>query len=196
VASSNTRGYGLVDVLAATALLGIVSATAIPVVAGRLHYERAVTGAQYLGSAIRHARMEALRRNTNVALRFATDAHDTSWQLFVDGDGDGVATRDIEDGIDPPLGPVVRLGDQVREVGLRLNQSVPDIGGGGTLQAGDDPLRIGRTSLLSFSPMGSCTSGTLYVAAPSGPQLAIRIMGATGRTRILRYDAGGGTWLP
>jgi hypothetical protein len=64
------------------------------------------------------------------------------------------------------------------------------------LDAGSDPLRIGQTSLLSFSPTGSCTSGTIYVAAPAGPQLAIRIMGATGRTRVLRFDRGAGQWLP
>jgi hypothetical protein len=196
VAASSAEGYGLVDLVAATALLGIVSATALPVVAGRFEYERAVTGAHYLGAAMRRAQMEALRRATCVALRFAVDADDTRWQLFADDDGDGVTSHDIDRGIDPPIGPIVSLSEQIRDVALRLNQTVPDIGGNGTLDAGGDPLRIGQTSLLSFSPTGSSTSGTLYIAAPKGPQLAIRIMGATGRTRILRFDPGAGQWFP
>src|SRR5689334_24679855 len=49
-------------------------------------------------------------------------------------------------------------------------------------------LRIGNTSLLVFSPLGSSTSGTLYVAAHRGPQMAIRVFGATGRVRVLMLD--------
>jgi hypothetical protein len=121
---------------------------------------------------------------------------DTEWQAFADGNGNGVLARDIEQGIDPALGPADRLGVHAREVSLRLNQAVPDIGGEGVLAAGADPLRIGRSALLSFSPTGGATAGTLYVSAPRGPQMAIRITGSTGRLRLLRFDTGAGAWLP
>jgi hypothetical protein len=73
---------------------------------------------------------------------------------------------------------------------------VPDIGGGGPLLAGAEPLRIGQSALLSFSPLGSATAGTLYVSASAGPQMAIRITGPTGRVRVLRFDRGAGSWQP
>ena len=66
----------------------------------------------------------------------------------------------------------------------------------GALAPGDDPLKIGNTSLLAFSPMGSATGGTLYVAAHRGPQMAIRVFGATGRVRVLMFDAPTQQWHP
>lgn len=196
MAASSARGLALVDVLAATALSALVSATAIPVVAGALEHERATVGAHYLGAWLKQAQLEALRRGTSVAVRIVARVDDTELQMFADGNGNGVLISDIDLGIDRSLGPVERLGTRARGVALRLNQRVPEIGGSGTLETGTDPLRIGRSSLLSFSPTGSATAGTLYVGATSGPQFAVRVMGSTGRLRVLRFDTGTGTWQP
>ncbi len=196
MAAASDRGVALADILAATALTALVSATTIPVVAGALAHERTRVGAQYLATVLQQTQLEALRRGTFVALRLTPGPHGTRWQAFADGNGNGVLARDIEDGIDVPLGPADHLGVHAREVSLRLNQAVPDIGGDGMLSAGADPLRIGRSSLLSFSPTGSATAGTLYVSAPRGPQMAIRITGPTGRVRLLRFDMGASAWLP
>ena len=196
MASASDRGVALADILAATAITALVSATTIPVVAGALEGERTRVGAHYLATVLQQTQLEALRRGTFVALRLVAGPLDTEWQAFADGNGNGVLARDIEEGIDQPIAPADHLGVHAREVALRLNQAVPDIGGGGTLSTGDDPLRIGRSDLLSFSPTGSATAGTLYVSAPRGPQLAIRITGTTGRMRVLRFDTGAGAWLP
>jgi hypothetical protein len=53
---------------------------------------------------------------------------------------------------------------------------------------------VGRSSLISFSPLGTGTSGTLYLAADEGPQMALRIFGATGRMRVLRFEEPTGQW--
>jgi hypothetical protein len=196
VAAASDRGVALADILAATALIALVSATTIPVVAGALENERTRVGAQYLATVLQQTQLDALRRGTFVALRLTAGPLDIEWRAFADGNGNGVQARDIEDGIDLPLGPPDHLGVHAREVSLRINQSVPDMGGLGTLAAGADPLRIGRSDLLSFSPTGSATAGTLYVSAPRGPQMAIRITGPTGRIRVLRFDPGASAWLP
>ena len=196
MAASSARGVALIDVLAATALSVLVSATAIPVVAGALEHERATVGAHYLGAWLKQAQLQALRRGTSVAVRFVVGIDDTELQMFADGNGNGVLAREIDEGTDPAVGPMDRLGTHARGVALRLNQRVPDIAGNGTLETGADPLRIGRSSLLSFSPTGSATAGTLYVAASHGPQYAVRVMGSTGRVRVLRFDTGAGTWQP
>ena len=65
-----------------------------------------------------------------------------------------------------------------------------------SLEPGSDPLRIGRTALVTFSPLGSSSSGTLYVAAHRGPQMAIRLYGASGRVRVLMFDTRSGQWRP
>jgi Tfp pilus assembly protein FimT len=197
VGPASERGVALADALAATALIALLSATTIPVVAGALENEHTRVGAHYLGAVLQRTQLDALRRGTSVALRLTTGAIDTEWQAFADGNGNGVLARDIEQGIDFALGPADRIGAHARKVSLRINQAVPEIGEGGTvLAAGSDPVRIGRSALLSFSPTGSATAGTLYVSAPRGPQMAIRITGPTGRVRILRYDLGARAWLP
>ena len=102
--------------------------------------------------------------------------------------------RDIDRAIDPPLTPPEYLDDRSRDVSLRINQQVVDVSGAGQLDPGDDPLRIGNTALLAFSPLGGATSGTLYVAAHRGPQMAIRVFGGTGRVRVLTFDAQARQW--
>ena len=116
--------------------------------------------------------------------------------MYADGNGNGVVQRDIDRGVDPALGPAIAIDQEARDVSLRVNQPITDVSGGVSLQPGDDPLRIGNSSLVVFSPMGSATSGTMYVAAPWGPQLALRIFGATGRVRVLMFDASTRQWHP
>jgi len=196
VAPADDRGATLAELLAALAFAALVSATTLPVVAGALEGERATMAAQLVLVRAQWARLEALRRGASVALRVRLLGDDVELQAFVDGNGDGVRTRDVERGLDPPLQPPDTLGAHVRDVSLRINQPIPDIGGNGWLETGSDPVRLGRSALLSFSPTGSATAGTLYVAARSGPQLAVRVTGATGRLRVLHFNSGSGAWLP
>ena len=193
---SDARGVALIDLAVSTALAVILMAMAVPVIGGTLEREHAIVGAQYLAGQAQRARFEALRRSTSVALQLVIVGDRTSLRLFADGNGNGVLQRDIDRGIDPALTGAEWLDTRARDVSLRLNQSVSDIGGAGSLARGDDPLRIGRTSLLVFSPLGGSTTGTLYVAAKKGPQLAVRLYGATGRLRVLRFNDQTRTWLP
>ena len=196
MALASARGAALIDLLPALALGALVSATTIPVVAGTLEHERTWVGGQYVAARIAHAQLEALRRGAFVALRVNLGDADASMQLFVDGNGNGVLTRDIDQGLDPAVGPPDSIGAHAAGVSLRLNQRVLDAGGSTWLEAGTDPLRIGSTALISCSPTGSLTSGTLYVASAGGPQLAVRITGSTGRLRVLRYDPASALWWP
>ena len=64
--------------------------------------------------------------------------------------------------------------------------------GGGTPSG--SPIRIGNTTLLSVSPAGTATSGTLYLRGRGNVAYALVVLGATGRTTLLRCDARAGTW--
>ena len=189
-------GYALIDVVVAVSLCVMLSVMAVPVVGGTLERERTIIGARYLTGQLQRARVEALKRGRSVAIRLEVLSDRTQWQLFVDGNGNGVLQKDIDRGVDPPLTPRSWLDADAGGIALRVNQTVRDISGSATIEAGDDPLRIGNTSLLVFSPLGSSTSGTLYVAAHRGPQMAIRVFGATGRVRVLMFDAPTQQWLP
>ena len=193
---TSARGMALVDVLAATGLSLVMAGMAVPVVGGTLERERTLVGAHYLAAAVQRARLEALKRSAVVAVRLQELDGRTSVQLFADGNGNGVLQRDIDRHFDPALTMAEWLDEHASGVSLQINQTIAEVGGGGELAPGDDPVRMGNSSLVSFSPLGSATSGTLYVAARRGPQMAIRVYGATGRVRVLTFDAQARQWRP
>ena len=187
------RGAALIDVVFAVGLVAVLSGIAIPAMQSAREYGAARSGARYLAGRLQQARMESLKRNVAVAVRF--DPDDASrLAVYGDGDGDGVLQSDIELGVDWLITPAARLTDYLGPITLRINQDVPEPETGTPLTAGADPVRIGHSPLLSFSPLGTATSGTLYVAGPAGPQMAIRILGSTGRMRVLRFDTAARQW--
>jgi hypothetical protein len=191
---TDARGTALLDILFASVLCVTMTAIAVPVIGGSLDRERTIIGAQYLAGQLQRARLESLKQARSVAVRLEIVDERARLQLFADGNGNGVSQRDIDRAIDPPLTPPEYLDDRSRDVSLRINQRLVDVSGAGQLDPGDDPLRIGSTALLSFSPLGGATGGTLYVAAQRGPQMAIRVFGGTGRVRVLMFDAQARQW--
>ena len=189
-------GHAAIDVLFAAGVCLVMASIAVPVVGGTLDRERTIIGSQYLAGQLQRARLDALARARSVALRIELIGDRTQLRLYADGNGNGVLQKDIDRGVDLPLTPVSWLDDEAAEISLRINQTISDVSGSTELFPGDDPLRIGNTSLLTFSPLGSATGGTLYVAAHRGPQMAIRVFGATGRVRVLMFDAQTRRWHP
>ena len=191
---TDARGAALLDTLFASVLCVTMTAIAVPVIGGSLDRERTIIGAYYLAGQLQRARLESLKQARSVAVRLEIVGERARLQLFADGNGNGVSQRDIDRAIDTPLAPPEYLDDRSRDVSLRINQRLVDVSGAGQLDPGDDPLRIGNTALLAFSPLGGATSGTLYVAARRGPQMAIRVFGGTGRVRVLMFDAQARQW--
>jgi hypothetical protein len=191
--SKSERGAALIDVVCTAGLVTVLAGIVVPVTTVLRERDAARSAGRYVASTLQHARIEAIRRNTRVAVRF--DREDPSrMAVFADGDADGVSEADIAEGIDVPVREAARLSDLFRGVEVRLNQDVPDPEDGRMLAAGSDALRIGSTHLVSFSPLGTSTSGTVYLAAAVGPQAAVRLLGTTGRLRVLMFDAGSGQW--
>jgi hypothetical protein len=190
---TSARGAALIDVVFACGLTCIIAAVAIPTLHATRERDAGRMAARYLAHRLQLVRVEAVRRNTTAAMQFNTAASDLL-AVYVDGDGDGVLRADIEAGIDPLLAPPARLADYFAGVSLRILNDMPAPDGHGTLAHDSDPVRLGASDLLSFSPLGSATSGTIYLAGRAGPQLAVRVMGATGRLRVLWFDAVSGEW--
>lgn len=146
---------------------------------------RAGAATRYLAARMTLARAQAVKRSAYVALRFDEDASGTSFGMFVDGNRNGVRTRDITARIDTALESPVRLSDLFPGVSIAMSD---DSGAG-------PPVRVGSSRLLSFSPLGTATSGTVYVRGRDGTQLAVRVLGVTGRARCLRYVPRTRQWV-
>lgn len=157
---------------------------AIPLAFGAVDRSRTWAAARYLGSRAAYARAHAAARGAYVALRFEGPSSDLSFSTFVDGNGNGIRTTDIAAGIDRRVDTVVRLSHLYPGVNIDV---APAAGGG-------EGLKIGSSRMLSFSPVGTATPGTIYVRGRDDTQLAVRVLGSTGRTRLLRYDYGAHEW--
>jgi hypothetical protein len=136
-------------------------------------------------------RMDAARQSTAIALRFQAVGTDYRFAPFADGNGNGVRTADILSGIDRQLGPYEQLFEKFPGVMFSLSDGVPDADG--VLSASPDGVRIGTARILTLSPDGTATSGSLYLAGRGG-QYAVRVLGATGRARVLFFNPGDNTW--
>lgn len=190
---NGTRGAALVDLIFTCGLVAVVSAIAIPTLHASRDRDSVRMAAQYLGQRMQAARLEALKRNVVVSFRFDPD-EPGRFGVYADGDGDGVLQRDIDAGTDQRLAPDARIADYFADVAFAIDANLPDPDGGASLPAGSDPVRIGSSNLLSFSPLGSATSGTIYLAGRGGQQACVRIVGSTGRLRVLWFDPARRRW--
>ena len=190
---SSETGATLVDLVAACAVTAILAAVSIPSVQAARERDEPRMAARYLAQRLQLLRVHAVRRNRMVAMRFDPDLIGRMTP-YVDGDGDGVLQGDIDRGIDTPIETPGQLSDFFAGVSLLLRTDVPAPDGSGLLTGGSDPVRIGSTNFLSFSPLGSATSGTIYLAARAGPQMCVRVLGGTGRVRVMWFDRASGTW--
>ena len=62
------------------------------------------------------------------------------------------------------------------------------------LSAADDPVRFGRSDLVSFSPVGSASSGTIYVTDGRRGLFAVVLFGPTARLRVWRFSPEERRW--
>ena len=162
-------------------LAGIALAQAL---AG-VDHARGHAAARYLAARLGLARSQAVARGAAVGLRFDQAPEGFTFSVFQDGNGNGIRTADIDAGIDVPIEPVTSLFERFPGVDIGLTPNSP----------GTDPVQLGRTNLLTFTPMGTATAGSIYIRDREGTQWAVRVLGATGRTRVLRYDPRTRGWL-
>jgi len=190
-------GYSLVEVLLALALLGMLTTFAAPAFGDALARARAMAAAREMASEMARLRAEAIAKHHRVALRFVPVSGRLVFTPYADGDGDGVGAADIAAGIDPPLGPGRDLPTRFEgaDFGL-LDQAIPGIPpSGAPLVPGSDPVRFGASDIVTFTPQGTASSGTLYVSDGRDTVFAVVLYGRTGRIRTWRFDRGAWRWL-
>ena len=191
----STRGYSLVETIFVAGLGVTITAIAVPQLWAGLDDYRSAGAARYIATRLQRTRMEAIARSAAVGMRFVRAGAGYSYAEFVDGNRNGVLTREIDSGIDWAVRPVERLSEQFSGVDFGTLPNLPPIDAGGTAP-GSDPIRLGRADIATFTPVGTATAGTLYIVGRHGAQYAVRIFGETGKTRLLRFDRRAGRWKP
>jgi prepilin-type N-terminal cleavage/methylation domain-containing protein len=187
------RGYSLLELLLVIAIISVLAGISVPQLLATLDDYRASGAARYLSTRIQRTRMEAIHRSTAVAVQFLQDTNGYAFGIFVDGNGDGVRTQDIRDSVDLRIGAVDRLSNNFAGVEFGLLAGLPAVDPGGVPPAAD-PIRLGASNILSYSPSGTSSSGSLYLRGRGASQYVVRVFGDTGRVRILKFNAVTRQW--
>lgn len=188
-----SRAYSVIELLVGLTLALLLCGASMPSLLAAREDVRADGAADFLVSQFQKTRMEALRRNAHVAVRFESDGDDYLLAFYVDGNANGVRATDITSGVDALLRPRERLDQQFPGVRFGFEEGVTDVDG---VRSADnpDPIRFGRSRMLSFSPMGTSSSGTVYLHGRGHRQLAVRVLGGTGRIRSVVFNVVAATW--
>lgn len=165
--------------------MAIVTSIAIPQTMATAQRSQTWAATRYLWAQMALARAQAIKRSATVALRFDVASSGITFAVYVDGNRNGVLTRDIKTGVDKPLEAPANLSELFPAVAIAFS----------TDTGPSDPLRFGTSNLFSFTPIGTSSSGSVYVRGRDGSQYAVRILGATARARVLRYVPATGDWI-
>lgn len=191
--SGSPAGFSLVELLFTMVIAGTLTAIAVPQGLRALDDVRTRGAARYLAQRLGDARLDAIKRDISEGLRFEPGIPDYRVSTILDGNGNGLRTADLQNGIDRALTPAELLNSHFSGVAFGILDGIPDADG--QPSDGSDGVRVGVSKMLSMNPDGTSSSGTLYVHGSGRSQYAVRIFGVTGRVRVLRYDQVAGRWL-
>jgi len=185
-------GTSLVEAMLAAAAAVALAAWSMPALIGQRDGLHAAGAARHVATLVHAARAESLKRGIHVALVFQASSPDFRFAMFADGNHDGVRSADMAVGIDRQVSSWMRIGDQFPRAVFGIAAGVTDPESGSTISG--SPLKLGGSTVLSFGPDGASTSGTIYLRGPAAQQYAVRLLGATGRCRLLRFDFRNRRW--
>jgi type II secretory pathway pseudopilin PulG len=189
--AAGDQGASLVELLATLTVIGIATTLAVPATAAVLDRAEVRHAAAFVAATLRSAHEHAVRTRQATALVFDTIGGRWTFRVCVDDNGNGVRRADLSSGGDHCIAGPVDIGRRFPHAAIAVDATErgPD-----DTPPGADPVRFGASDMASFSSVGGATPGTLYLRSAGGAQYAVRVGNMTGRTRVLRFDAGAGQW--
>lgn len=184
-------GYSWVELLLVMALTLALATFVVPLTAHTADGLRTRHAAGYLAARIRLVRQQAVAERRATAVVF--DQVDGVWTLRVcaDGNGNGVRRADIAADRDRCRDAPQALEHLFAGTTMAVDASLRGPEG----EPGSaDAVRFGASDMVSCTPFGSCTAGSVFVRSAAGAQYMVRVGNMTGRTRVLRYEPGAARW--
>jgi type II secretory pathway pseudopilin PulG len=185
--------FSLIELTFVLGVAATIATTSVPQVMASVDQFRTAGAARYVAARLQQARVRAVTRNVDTALRVTRGSRGYTVSVVEDGNQNGVLSRDVQDGIDRFVGPPESLADQFSGVDFGALPGIP--GAEGSTAPGTDPIRLGSADSVTFTPLGTATSGSLYIRGRGSAQYVVRIYGETGRTRVLKYNVRTRTWF-
>ena len=193
-ADRSASGMSMIEVSIFLLITGFLWTLTIPSLSHWWSGLRLEMAAGEMAGELHLARSYAVRNQARVGVKFWMEPDGTVYQrIYRDNDGDGVRSRDIEEGIDTPVRPAHRLEGRVR-FGFPPGEPPTDPGDGRLLDRLEDPIRFNRSDLASFSSNGMATPGTVYLTDGRHHLAAVRIASRSGKINVLRFDPEARSW--
>lgn len=188
------NGTTLIEIIVVIAIIGIIALCAMPAFAAYRRQASVIAAGNEMRSLLRAVRSRAIARGRNAGVKFVKSGNNWTYTLYDDGNGNGIYNADINKGIDRRyFGPALVMPQfQTAAIAL-LPKTIRDPDGAKLLPT-DPALQFGTSTICSFSPVGSSTSGTIYISDGIDNLYAVRVYGASGKVRMLRYNAGLQKW--
>lgn len=193
--SGGQQGYSLTELLFVLGVMTTVAGVASANVLAGLDEIRTAAAVRYLAARLQQTRMMAINHGGNTALRFTRDGESYRYRLFEDRNGDGVRNLDILNGTDVPIGGEESIRQQFSGVDFGVLPVLPAVDSSSG-PPGTDPIKLGSSDMASFAPLGTSSSGSLYLLGPRQIQYVIRLDGDTGKIRILKFNPRTSVWDP
>jgi prepilin-type N-terminal cleavage/methylation domain-containing protein len=193
--SRSVRAFSLVELMVVMAIIGLTLTFAAPAFREMRKAAAMRNATRELRSIFHLTRMRAVSRSRHCAVKFRLAGGEWQYAIHDDGDGDGVRNNDITSGVDPIVAPMrpVLLGIGDARIGIPF-KGTTDPDSGAPLLTSDSPVRFNVSTLCSFSPTGTGTPGTVFVTDGDVEVGAVRVVGATGRIRTMRFNRTTGKW--
>ncbi len=188
-------GAGIIEILAVLAIIGLYAAIALPQLTAYKRRSAVVAASAGLRSIFREMRSLAIARSRYCAVKFTNSGSTWMYTFYEDGDGDGVMSDDIKAGIDHRLSGPFPLDLQLAPATIAVPPMKVRDPDGAWMFPTDSPVQFNRSSMCSFSPIGSGTPGSIYLSDGDSTFYAVRVLGDSGRVRLVRYNPVSGKWV-
>jgi hypothetical protein len=188
-----STGYSVIELLFVLAVIAALSGMAIPQTLAALDGYRAYGAARYVSGRLYETRTTAVVRTANVGMRFIRSANSYTFAVYLDGNRNGVRTGEILGGVDREIYREERLSDLFPGVDFGALPGLPAVEAGSS-PPGDDPIRFGSSNIAVFGALGTATPGSVYIRGRGEAQYAVRLLGQTGRIRILKFNPRTRVW--
>ncbi len=186
------KGFSVLELLVVLALIGLLVMIASPDLRGAERQREFENFARETVYLVEKCRWKAMNERTYAGIVFEKSGDLYAASLYTDGNGNGIRIADVQSGKDPAFYRTVILQRASGDIaaGILQNPAVAQIPPKtGTIDDAEDPVKFGKSDILSFSPNGDSSSGTLYLACRSQRQMyALVIYGATARLTLWKYS--------
>ena len=188
------KGYGfsLLEMLIVLTLISLLVCVSTSNLMGAQRQKDFEEFAREVVALLEACRWKAMNERSYAGAIVTEQANVRYVSLYLDGNGNGIRTADVLSGKDSKFRGPFRM-DKSGDIGTGvLNASIPQLPPKKGYLDPSDPVQFGKSSIISFSPRGDSSSGTLYLSCRSQSQMfAVVVYGATARLRLWKYSNHG-----